>query len=244
MRNIDNWLVSAVLAAALLGCHRQVVVGASPAEGAAMNALTPAEQRDGWTLLFDGHDLSQWRGYRMDSLPTGWVVRDGLIDKTGESEDILTRQVYSTFDLRWDWKIAPGGNAGVFYRATEEYDHIYWSGPEYQLLDDAGHPDGKNRLTAAASDYAVYPSPAGFLHPAGEWNSSEIIVRDRHVEHWLNGHLMVAYDIGEADWDKRVKASKFAAWPHYGRAEYGHIGLQGDHPGELQLRNLRIKVVR
>jgi len=242
MRNVDRWLVGAVIAATLVGCHRRIVVGASPA-AEPVSGLSAAEQADGWTLLFNGRDLSQWRGYRMDSLPTAWGVRDGIVDKVGEAEDIITRREYANFDLRWDWKIAAGGNAGVFYRGTEEYDHIYWSGPEYQLLDDAGHPDGKSRMTAAGSDYAVYPSPAGFLHPAGTWNSSEIIVNGHHVEHWLNGHRMVAYDLQSPDWTARVKVSKFSAWPHYGLAASGHIGLQGDHPGELQLRNLRIKVL-
>lgn len=208
-----------------------------------INALSPDERSAGWMLLFDGHDLAMWRGYRMDTLPTGWSARDGVIDKTGSAEDLVTRQQFANFDLRWDWKIAPGGNAGVFYRATEEYEHVYWSGPEYQLLDDARHPDGRSRMTAAASDYAVYPSPAGFLHPAGEWNSSEIIVNGDHVEHWLNGHKMVDYELKSADWAARVKASKFAAWPHYGLASTGYIGLQGDHDGELQLRNLRIRVL-
>jgi hypothetical protein len=246
-------------AACLAGCQRRVIVGSEPAPQApasrngasaaaasihaVYNVITPPERAQGWTLLFDGRDLSQWRGYRMDSLPAGWAVRDGVIEKTGSAEDLVTRRQFANFDLKWDWMIAPGGNAGVFYRATEEYEHVYWSGPEYQLLDDARHPDGKSRLTSAAADYAVYPSPEGFLNPAGTWNSSEIIVNGNHVEHWLNGHQMVAYDLKSPDWAARVKASKFSAWPHYGLASSGYIGLQGDHDGELQLRNIKIRVL-
>ena len=141
------------------------------------------------------------------------------------------------------WKLAPKGNAGVFYRGTEEYDHIYWSAPEYQLLDDAGHPDGKNRLTSAASAYGLYAPPAGVVKPGGEWNSSRIVARGAHVEHWLNGQKVVEYELWSPDWEAKVKASKFGEWPHYGRAARGYIGIQGDHNGELTLRNVCIEAL-
>jgi hypothetical protein len=207
------------------------------------NTLTPAEEKAGWSLLFDGTTLNGWRGYKQQSVPTAWHVANGTLTKTTGTQDLITTQQYANFDLELDWKIAPKGNAGIFYRGTEEYDHIYWSGPEYQLLDDKGHVDGKYRITAAASDYAVYPSPEGYLHPAGQWNHTRILVNGNHVEHWLNGHKMVTYEFGSADWQKRVAASKFKDWPNYGKASTGYIGIQGDHDGALALRNIKIKVL-
>ena len=207
------------------------------------NTLTAKERAAGWQLLFDGTDMSAWRGYDSQTLPKGWKAVDGEMRKTSPGGDIVTRKQYRNFELQLDWKLSPGGNSGVFYRATEEYPKVYWSGPEYQLLDDARHPDGKSRLTAAGSAYGIYPSPAGYVKPANEWNHTLIVVNGNHVEHWLNGHKMVDYELGGADWSARVAKSKFAAYPHYGEAAEGYIGIQGDHEGDLTIRNVKIKVL-
>jgi hypothetical protein len=211
---------------------------------AAPNTLTAAEQKAGWKLLFDGTTTTGWRGYKSQSLPAEWHVEDGTLTKSKPAHDIVSTDKYGNFDLQLDWKLARKGNAGVFYRGTEEYDHVYWSAPEYQLLDDAKHPDGHSRLTSAGAAYALYPSPAGIVKPGGQWNSTRIVVRGSHVEHWLNGQKVVEYDLGSPDWEAKVKAAKFAEWPHYGRAARGHIAIQGDHSGTLQLRNVRIRELR
>lgn len=191
--------------------------------------------------LFNGRDLTGWRGYRSQTMPEGWTVADGVLMKSRGTGDIVTTDQFGDFDLSFDWKLSSGGNAGVFYRGTEEYDHIYWSAPEYQLLDDAHHADGRSRLTSAGAAYALYPSPAGVVRPADQWNSSRILVRGSHVEHWLNGRKLLEYELGSPDWEAKVKASKFVDYPHYGRAARGHIGIQGDHDGVLSLRNIRIR---
>jgi hypothetical protein len=195
----------------------------------------------GWQSLFDGKTLDHWRGYKSDSVPGGWKVVDGIITKETGTGDIVTREQYGNFELELDWKLGVGGNAGIFYRGTEEYDHIYWSAPEYQLLDDATAPDGHNRLTSAGAAYALYPPPAGVLHPAGEWNTARIIVRGNHVEHWMNGKKLLEYELGSPDWTAKVEASKFKDWPNYGKATRGYIAIQGDHDGTLSLRNIRIR---
>ncbi|HEY7877846.1 MAG TPA: DUF1080 domain-containing protein [Gemmatimonadaceae bacterium] len=215
----------------------------------APNTLTPQEKAAGWTLLFDGRTTTGWRGYREQAggggaVPAGWFVEDGMLMKRGETEDIVTTGQYGDFELDVDWKIGKGGNSGIFYRGTEEYDHIYWSAPEFQLLDDANAPDGKSRLTAAGSTYALYPSAAGIVKPAGQWNTARIIVKGAHVEHWLNGKALLSYDLWSADWRAKVKTSKFAAYPNYGMAKRGVIGIQGDHPGLLALRNIKVRELR
>ncbi len=202
--------------------------------------LTSAEQQAGWQVLFDGHSMAAWRGYQSDTMPSGWHAVDGVLTKSASVGDIVTRAEYGDFELRLDWKLAKGGNAGIFYHGTEEYPKIYWTGPEYQLLDDANAPDGRSRLTSAGAAYGLYPAPAGVVHPAGEWNTTRIVVQGQHVEHWLNGTKLLEYTLQSGDWTAKVAASKFAQWPHYGLRARGHIAIQGDHDGELSLRNIRI----
>ena len=206
--------------------------------------LTSEQKAAGWRSLFDGSSTSAWRGYRSQTFPASWRIVDGVLTKSGEVEDIITRDQFGNFELALDWNLSPGGNAGIFYRGTEEYDKIYWSGPEYQLLDDAAHEDGKNRLTAAGAAYALYPSPAGVVKPAGEWNSTLIVVNGNRVQHWLNGQKLLEYELLSPDWEAKEKASKFNEYPNYGRAKRGHIAIQGDHAGTLSIRNVRIRELR
>jgi len=194
-----------------------------------------------WHSLVESGSASSWRGWNSPDLPKGWSVANGIISKDGDVDDLVTREEYANFELELDWKIGKAGNSGVFYRGTREYDHIYWSAPEYQLLDDANAPDGRNRLTAAAAAYALYAAPAGVVHPFGQWNSTRIIVSGAHVEHWLNGQKVVDYDLWSPDWKEKVSASKFTKYPDYGLAKKGCIGIQGDHPGTLALRHIRIR---
>jgi Domain of Unknown Function (DUF1080) len=194
-----------------------------------------------WHALFDGKMLDTFRGWRSEGMPEGWHVVDGTLAKEGDVDDLVTKEQFGNFELELDWKIGKAGNSGVFYRATREYDHIYWSGPEYQLLDDANAPDGRSRLTAAAAAYGLYGPPAGVVKPFGEWNKTRIIVNGDHVEHWLNGQKVVEYDFGSPDWKAKVAASKFSKYPNYGLAKKGYIGIQGDHPGSLELRHIRIR---
>ena len=220
---------AALLAAALLLAGAGEVCAKDPAPTAK------------WHALFDGKMLDTFRGWRSESMPEGWHVVDGTLAKEGDVDDLVTKEQFGNFELELEWKIGKGGNSGVFYRTTREYDHIYWSGPEYQLLDDANAPDGRSRLTAAASAYGLYGPPAGVVKAAGEWNKTRIIVNGDHVEHWLNGQKVVEYDFGSADWKAKVAASKFAKYPNYGLARKGFIGIQGDHPGSLELRHIRIR---
>jgi hypothetical protein len=236
--------IIAQLTLIVAGCTQMgnSVPAATSASGA--TPLTAEQRAAGWRSLFDGTSTSAWRGYKTQSFPAGWTIVDGVLTKTGSAADIVTKDQFGNFELALDWKLAPGGNAGVFYRGTEEYDHIYWSAPEYQLLDDAGHPDGQSRLTSAGADYALYPSPAGVVKPGGQWNSTLLVVNGNHVQHWMNGQKLLEYELASPDWEAKVKASKFVAYPHYGRAPSGYIGIQGDHDGQLWLRNIRIREIK
>ncbi len=230
-----------VLAAFAWGCAPAASTGGAGAPAPA--TLSSARGADGWTPLFDGRTLNGWRGYKTDTVPSGWKVVDGTLTKTTPVADIVTVGEYADFELELEWKIAQRGNAGIFYRGNEEFDHIYWTAPEYQLLDDSLAADNKTRLTSAGAAYGLYGSPPGHLKPIGEWNSTRIVAKGNHVEHWLNGVKLLEYELNSPDWLAKVNASKFKVWPKYGRLPKGHIALQGDHTGSLAFRNIRIRVL-
>jgi hypothetical protein len=215
----------------------QSAIGESTIQSAVRN---PKSAMAEWRVLFDGASLSAWRGYQSATVPAGWRVENGTLTKEAPVGDIISKDQFGDFELELEWKIGEAGNGGIFYRATEEYERVYWSGPEYQLLDDVKGADNKTRLTCAGAAYALYPSPAGHLKPIGQWNATRIVARGKHVEHWLNGVKLLEYELESPDWEAKVKASKFGEWPHYGRAARGHIALQGDHAGSLAFRNIRV----
>jgi len=194
-----------------------------------------------WRSLLEDHSAPAWRGWKEPGLPAGWHVEGGVLTKDGKVDDLVTSDSFGNFELELEWMIGKAGNSGIFYRGTREYDHIYWSAPEYQLLDDENTEDGKSRLTAAGSVYALYGVPAGVVAQFDHWNTTRLVVKGNHVEHWLNGKKVVAYDLKSADWKSRVAASKFSAYPNYGLAAAGLIGIQGDHPGTLAIRAIRIR---
>jgi hypothetical protein len=208
-----------------------------------MNELSAAERQEGWKLLFDGATTNGWRNYRKQTVSPGWTVVNGLLTRSGENAgDIITDEQYRNFDLVLDWRIAEGGNSGIFYRATQEGDYIWQSAPEMQILDDARHADGKLAVTSAGSNFALIEAPRGIVHPAGQWNTARLVVLGNHVEHWLNGRKLFEYQLGSDDWRELVAKSKFNTMPLYGKASEGYIGLQ-DHGDKVEFRNIRIKVL-
>jgi hypothetical protein len=204
------------------------------------NRLTAEERRDGWQLLFDGRTTRGWRGFRQKLAPKGWIVDGGSLVRAAGGGDLVTARAYRNFELTLEWKISPGGNSGIMYRVTEDAEQTYETGPEMQVLDDAKHADGASRLTSAGACYGLYPSPAGVVHPAGEWNQVRIVVNGNRVEHWLNGVKVVDYELLSPDWEARVAASKFAQWTGYGRAPAGYVALQ-DHGDRVEYRSIKLR---
>ncbi len=202
-----------------------------------------AQQGSGWVSLFDGRSTAGWRVFKEPGVSAGWSVVDGALVTTPPGGDLISEKEYGDFELSLEWKISSGGNSGIMYRVTEAAEATYETGPEMQVLDDTRHPDGKNRLTSAGSCYGLYAAPAGIVKPAGEWNAVRIRVKGNHVEHWLNGVKVVAYELGSADWKAKVAASKFKQWPGYGLAARGHIALQ-DHGDVVAYRNIRIRELK
>ena len=229
---------------ALVAVLAPVAVLALGAAGTVVAAPHARSASGGWQYLVHGDSAPLLTGWKHPGLPAGWTLHDGVLSKGGPVDDLVSTRKYKDFDLRLEWKIGKEGNSGIFYRATRQYDEIYWSGPEYQLLDDQNAPDGKHRITAAGSVYAMYPAPpVGLVHAYGQWNEARIVVRGDHVTYWMNGRRIVDYDLHSAEWKKRVAGSKFSAYPGYGMAPEGLIGIQGNHPGAVAIRNMRIRVL-
>ena len=201
-----------------------------------------ANQDEAWIHLFDGQSLDAFRGYGQEEIGKGWKIEDGVLvlDGTAGSGDIVTRDTFDDFELRFEWKISPGGNSGVMYRVRLGDGAPYFSGPEFQILDDEGHHDGHDRKTSAAALYGLYAPQHKVQKPAGEWNTAKIVMKGNHVEHWLNGTRVVAAEIGSDDWNQRVNASKFKAWPQFAKTRTGHIAFQ-DHGNPVSYRNIRIR---
>jgi len=214
---------------------------ASLSGGKAM--LSDEEKAEGFVLLIDGETANGWRGYKSDKFPAkGWEIVDGALHKIAKAGggDIITEEQFENFDFRFEWKVAPGANSGVFFRISEIGERTYDTAIEYQILDNDLHRDGRKEITSAASNYALYPPTEKAVKPVGEYNEGRIVAHGKHVEHWLNGKKVVEYVIDSDDWNERIANSKFKDWDHFGKMSKGHIGLQ-DHGDDVWYRNLRIK---
>ena len=218
------------------------------------NMLSSEEKKEGWKLLFNGVNSEGWRGVYQDKFPAGgWEIKDGEMSHLkahgGESVsggDIVTGKEYSNFELKADFKITEGANSGIKYFVVETQPKPAGSaiGLEFQILDDAKHPDaklGKNGNRTIGSLYDLIPAAADkLIKPLGEWNTACIYVKGNHVEHWLNGKKTVEYERGSDDFKLLVAGSKFKDKPGFGEWPKGHILLQ-DHGDEVHFRNIKIK---
>jgi hypothetical protein len=205
-----------------------------------VNTLTAAEKAEGWKLLFDGKSLNGWRAFKDTAPPAGWKAINGELVRESTGGDLMTRDQFGDFELRLEWKVVRNGNSGIMFRVTDQGAQTYETGPEFQILDNAGHKDGKNPMTSTGSNYAMHAPIRDVTRPVGEWNDVRLIVRGAHVEHWMNGVKLLEYELWSEDWDKRMKASKFAKMPGYGRARRGHLVLQ-DHGDLVWYRNIKIR---
>jgi hypothetical protein len=227
------------------------------------NTLTPEEQATGWRLLWDGKTTDGWRGAKSESFPKkGWEIQDGALTvlASGGAEsagggDIVTRERYSQFELLVDFKITEGANSGIKYFCEPNLDPITGTGAkaatgsaiglEYQILDDARHPDakmGRDGNRTIGSLYDLIPAAATKkVNPIGEWNTARILVQGKHVEHWLNGEKVLEYERGSEAFRALVTKSKYKSIPGFGELPDGHILLQ-DHGNCVSFRNIKIRV--
>lgn len=208
-----------------------------------VTALAEDEVAAGFRLLFDGKSKDGLRGYRKAAFPEkGWSIVDGAVTcvANGGGGDLATAEQFGDFELRFQWRVAPGANSGVMYRVSEDDGASYETGPEFQILDDDKHPDGRNPLTSAGSLYGLIAPAGKVLRAPGSYNDARIVLRGPHVEHWLNGVKVVDTDLAGASWDAKLAGSKFKRWPKFARNPRGHIVFQ-DHGNDVAFRLIRIR---
>ncbi len=229
---------------------------------------------EGYIVIFDGSSLKGWRGYGKEGVPSRWTIDEGAIKfsgtgsgeaQTGEGGDLIFAHKFKNFELSLEWKVSKGGNSGIFYLAREvqttkedgtlQYEPIYISAPEYQVLDNANHPDaklGKDGNRQSASLYDMIPAVPQNQNPFGEWNQATIMVYKGTVVHGQNGANVLEYHLWTPKWTEMLQASKFSkeAWPLAfellnncgGNEHEGYIGIQ-DHGDDVWYRNIRVKIL-
>jgi hypothetical protein len=218
------------------------------------NTISEPEQAAGWKLLFDGSTFAGWRGYGQPAGPAkGWSIEDGTLHtipakalggapKGGGHPGVglITERTFTDFELRWDWRIAPGGNNGVKYFVTESRPKA--PGHEYQMADAGTRADDRNRSAQGiGSFYDVLPAnTTGAIKPAGEWNVSRLVVRGTRVEHWLNGKKILAYRTDSSEVKAGIAKSKFKDQPGFGDKITGHVMLTY-HDDECWFRNVKFR---
>lgn len=207
------------------------------------NKLSAKEKKEGWKLLFNGKNLDGWRGYNNSSTDAWYVSEGTILNKAGEVKnraDLLSIDMFEDFELVFDWKVDKGANSGLVYRIEEGKYPTYESGPEYQLIDDKGYEHDLTDGQKSGASYDMYPPTTLASKPAGEYNTSKIIIKDGHVEHWLNDVKVTEYEWNSEDWKQRKEKSKWKDVKQYGQASKGHIALQ-DHGGGIAFRNIKVR---
>ncbi len=211
---------------------------------AADNQLAAKEKAAGWQLLFDGQTLNGWRPYAKKPIG-GWEVVDGTLHAIAKvkGSELITEQKFKDFELAWDWKVPLKGNNGVKYFVTEARTKS--PGPEYQMIDDTGHPDAlRGGLHQTASFYDVLPAAADKpVRPAGQWNNSRIVARGQHVEHWLNGKKVLEFELDSPAVKAGIAKSKFKNEAGFGEHIEGHIMLTY-HQDDCWFKNIKIRELK
>ena len=201
-----------------------------------------------WVSLFDGQTLNGWHGYNKTTKVDNWIIEDSALVCLGAAEwdtggDLVSDKEYANFELEWDWKIEKGGNSGLMYHVVEDpkYKGPYETGPEYQMIDDAGWPGKLEDWQKTGADYAMnVANDKKKVNPVGEWNNSRIVFNEGHVEHWLNGEKIVEFQAWTDEWNKEKTTGKWKDYPDYGSAKSGKIALQ-DHGNKAYFKNIRIR---
>jgi hypothetical protein len=221
------------------------------AQAQSHNQLSGSEFTGGWILMFDGKTSKGWHTYNQKTFGPAWKVQDGTLfcDTTykipkGQEGDICSDGVYENFDLKYEWKISKNGNSGVMFlvQESEKFSAPYMTGPEMQVLDNDGHPDGKIHKHRAGDLYDLIASSSEPVHAVGEWNEAEIKLDHGSLTLFLNGVQVVSTTMWDKNWDDLVAGSKFAKMPGFAKARSGHIDLQ-DHGNNVWFRDIRIKIL-
>ncbi|HEX7844345.1 MAG TPA: DUF1080 domain-containing protein [Chitinophagaceae bacterium] len=246
-------LFGCLLTFSLFSCYDNSYSGKKDKEAdSTMAKLTDEEKKEGWELLFDGKTTKGWHTYGKDSAGSAWKVKDGyLYLDTSVKEDykivdggnLLTDSSYENFDLKLEWNISKNGNSGIIFYVHEDtakYAEPWHTGPEMQVLDNDGHPDGKNVKHRAGDLYDLISSSKETVKKPGEWNLAEVKCVNGKLDLYLNGENVVSTQLWDEAWKKLVAGSKFKDKADFGTYKKGKICLQ-DHDNEVRFRNIKIR---
>lgn len=235
-----------------LGCTLALLI-AVPAISQEVNKLTKQEKKEGWVLLFNGKNFDGWRQCNGTAMPANWKIDDNAMEvftapgkKPGEGSNgdvVYGQKKFKNFELSIDWKASKMANSGIFYDVREVPGKpIYYAAPEVQVLDNVDATDNKIDSHLAGSLYDMLPADPKTVHPAGQWNTIVIRVKDGHVTHIQNGVKVCEYTLWTPEWDAMVAKSKFKNFPGFteGISHEGFIGLQ-DHGYDVWFRNIKIR---
>lgn len=248
MKKIISICVAAIV---IMSCNNK---SNTTKETIADNQLTEQEKKEGWQLLFDGTSAKGWHQYGNKPIGSAWKVADGTIyldttDKkngqwqTASGGDIVSDSAFGNFDLKVEWKIAKDGNSGIIFYVHEDttkYKYAWMTGPEMQVLDNDGHPDGKLIKHRAGDLYDLISSSKETVKKPGEWNQAEIKALNGKLDFYLNGENVVSTTMWDTTWTGMIARSKFKEFPGFGTYKKGHIMLQ-DHGNTVWYRNVKIK---
>lgn len=245
MNNFQLVLVTAGLALASCGGS-----GQKAGESASDSPQLSATQGSEWITLFDGTSLDNFKGFGKDKPGDAWTIQDGTIFFQGKRKreeditggDLVTKETFSNFHLKVEWKISENGNSGIMFLVKDngEYTATYHTGPEYQLLDNDGHRDGKIVTHRTANLYDLIAAEVEPVKPVGEWNLTEIKLKDGELEFYLNGVQTVKTTLWNDAWNEMVANSKFKDMPDFAKFREGAISFQ-DHGDDIWFRNIQIK---
>ncbi len=178
--------------------------------------------------LFNGKDLKGWRLTDPNQV-SGWSVVDGILINRPEQQEgkphksygnLRTDKEFTDFNLKVEFRVPKGGNSGIYLRG------IY----EIQVADTFGKPLDSHNMGGVYS--RITPSVAA-EKPAGEWQTYDITLVDRHVTVILNGKKII-------DNQPLLGCTGGALWSDEFRA--GPLYLQGDHTG-VDYKTLEIRPV-
>lgn len=209
-----------------------------------------AEETDGWQTLFDGKTLNGWHIYNKGNTASKWTASRGVLlcdpkKKEGIFGDLVTDSIYENFELELEWKVAKGGNSGIFINVQEDpsYAATFATGLEMQLLDNT-HAEHRHQIDSthwAGCLYAVdcvgaNSSPAAY----GSWNRSRVVQQDGKVSFWLNGQLTFEGEIQSEKFRQKVSSGAMKAYPDFAKHSSGRIALQ-NHTDSVSFRNIRLR---
>lgn len=200
---------------------------------------TSNSNHGGWQNLLGPNTTNLWRCFGGKGFPeSGWVPEGDVLhlQPGGKGGDLISLATYDNFEFEWEWKLAPKANNGIKYLVTEARPNA--PGHEYQMVDDSTMPNPKHK-TATFYDVLPVQVPAK-SKPVGEWNQSRLIIQGNHIEHWLNGEKVLAYELGSEEVKAALAQSKFKNAPGFGVKIKGHLMLT-NHKDEVWYRHLRLR---